>query len=142
MAEISKSGELPAGQQEVWDVIANPNRYPDWLEIHQGFQGDVPESLSEGDQFTQKVTIMGMPGEVNWTVEEADAPNQLVLNGTGPMGTKVRMTYSLSGENGSRQVTSSASYEGAALKPMASALEKSSGEAADKSIENLRSLLS
>jgi len=142
MASITRSTEVAAGADAVWAVVADPGKFGDWQTIHVGFNGDVPAELSAGDTFKQKVTMMGMPGEVEWTVAEFDAPNKLALEGKGPMGTKATAVISLAGAGDGTEVTYESGFEGAALKPMAAALEKSSGEAAEASLEKLSALVS
>ena len=95
MGTVSKSVEIPAPRQEVWDTVTDPGRFGDWQTIHVGFAGDPPEQLSEGAEFKQKVTIMGMPGEIAWTGDGLRESEQLPMNGAGPMGTKATATFSL-----------------------------------------------
>jgi carbon monoxide dehydrogenase subunit G len=142
MGTVNNTTELPAPPETVWGKLADPSTYKEWLTTHSGLVegGDGP--LGPGDTFKEKVKIMGMPGEVKWTVTECEQPRRLVLNGQGPMGTKMRTQYELSGEGESTTVDYEAEFGGAALGPMAGALEKASKQSADESLEKLRQLLS
>src|SRR5436189_16113 len=71
MTVIQETAELPAPPERVWESIANPERWSEWQSIHSGFPDGTPE-LSPGAQFKQQVKIMGMPGEVAWTVETVE----------------------------------------------------------------------
>src|SRR5689334_22725246 len=95
MSTVTNTTELPASPDQVWALIADPSSYKDWLAIHAGFPDAEPGPLNQGDTFKEKVKIMGMPGEVAWTVEEAVTNERLILNGDGPMGTKMRTAYRL-----------------------------------------------
>jgi uncharacterized protein YndB with AHSA1/START domain len=143
MGTVTNTTELPASPEQVWAKLANPSSYKEWLTTHAGLAegGDGP--LSEGSTFKEKVKIMGMPGEVNWTVVEAVEPERLVLDGKGPMGTKMRTAYSLKSSDGDSTVIDyEAEFGGAALGPMAGPLEKESKKSADESLEKLKALLS
>jgi carbon monoxide dehydrogenase subunit G len=141
MPVVSKSADIAAPPEKVWEAITDPSRFGEWQTIHVGFSGDAPASLTPGESFKQKVTIMGMPGEVEWTVDEADEPNTLKLSGTGPMGTKATAAFVLEGSNGATKLTYDTGFEGAALAPLAGALEEQSNKAADESLAKLSSLV-
>ena len=38
--------------------------------MHAGWPDGEPGEVAEGESFTQKLSIMGMPADVDWTVEE------------------------------------------------------------------------
>jgi uncharacterized protein YndB with AHSA1/START domain len=142
MATVTNTTELPASADAVWEKLANPSSYKDWLATHAGLADD-PGTLSTGSTFKEKVKIMGMPGEVNWTVEEAVPNERLVMDGKGPMGTKMRTAFVISGDGGdATTVQYEAAFEGAALGPMMGPLTKESEKAANESLERLKALLS
>jgi carbon monoxide dehydrogenase subunit G len=142
MGTVTNTTELPAPPEEVWAKLANPTTFKDWLTTHNGLAEGGEGQLSQGDTFKEKVKIMGMPGEVAWTVEECDEPRRLVLDGKGPMGTKMRTAYELTPNGESTTIAYEAEFGGAALGPMAGPLEKASKQSADESLENLKQLLS
>ena len=141
MINVSDDIEVTASPEEVAEVIGNPSRWPEWLVIHNGFSGNPPDSISEGAQFKQKVKILGMPGEVDWTVTEVDTPSRIVMEGKGPMGTKMKTTFRLEANGDGTHVFYDAEYGGAALTPMLGPLEKESKKASAESLENLRKLV-
>ena len=140
MAVIAETTELPAPPERVWESIANLDRWPEWQSIHNGFPDGTP-ALSPGTQFKQKVKIMGMPGEVAWTVETLEENNRLELKGKGPMGTTMRTLYSLEEAGGGTKVAYEAEFGGAALAAMAGPLEKESRKGATESLERLKASL-
>lgn len=141
MAVISKSTEMPAPPDQVWAILTDPARFEEWQTIHAGFPDGAPGTLGADSEFRQKVTIMGMPGEVKWKVTEADEPNRLKLDGEGPMGTTMSTIFVLEGQNGATAFTYESEFGGAALAPMAAALEKESEKQAEATMEKLKGLL-
>ena len=140
MAVIAETIDLPAPPSEVWAKIADLEQWPAWLTIHSGFPDGTPP-LEQGTKFKQKVKIMGMPGEVAWTVETCLQDDKLELQGKGPMGTSMRTLYDLEEANGGTRVAYEAEFGGAALAAMAAPLEKESRKGANESLEKLRALL-
>ena len=140
MATIVKSTEIPAAPEQVWAIITDPSRTEEWQTIHAGYPDGVPGALAANSEFRQKVKIMGMPGEVKWKVTESDEPNRMELHGDGPMGTTMSAVFTIEGQGGLTNFTYESEFAGAALAPMASALEKESEKAAQESLEKLRAL--
>jgi|SRR4051794_27750364 uncharacterized protein YndB with AHSA1/START domain len=137
MTVIQETAELPAPPERVWESIANPERWSEWQSIHSGFPDGTPE-LSPGAQFKQQVKIMGMPGEVAWTVETLEENNRLELTGKGPMGTTMRTLFNLEPADGGTKAFYEAEFGGAALAAMAGPLEKESRRGAQESLEKLK----
>ena len=92
MATITKTAEVTAGPDAVWGKLTDTESFPDWQTTHVSYPEGPPE-LSEGSTFKEKVTIMGMPGEVNWTVTKVEEGSALEFEGKGPMGTHLRSSY-------------------------------------------------
>ncbi|MEV6302760.1 SRPBCC family protein [Actinoplanes sp. NPDC051861] len=89
------SAEIPASPQRVFAVLAEPGRMADWLTMHTGWPGEPPGTITEGDRFTQRVKLMGMPAEVRWTVTGLTDARTVWLDGTGPMGILVGLYLSV-----------------------------------------------
>ena len=142
MPVVNKTAELPAPPEKVWDILTDTSRSSEWQTIHQGFSGEVPDRLEGGATFSQKITIMGMPGEVKWTVATADAPSHLELTGEGPMGTKATAKFVLESANGGTSLNWENGFEGAVLTPMAGPLEAQTAKELDASLEKLKELVS
>jgi uncharacterized protein YndB with AHSA1/START domain len=142
LATVVKSAEIPADQQTVWDKLVDFESVDQWMTIHAGYPDGAPQDISPGTEFRQKVKIMGMPGEVKWTVKEVDAPNRLEMDGQGPMGTKLRAVYLLESNGDGTNFTYESEFGGAALAPMAGPLEKESNKAGEESLEKFKGLFS
>jgi len=140
MTTIVKSTEIPASPEQVWEVICDPSRAEEWQTIHAGYPDGAPGTLDATSEFRQKVKIMGMPGEVKWKVTEIEEPRRLRLEGEGPMGTTLATVFVIDGQDGSTNFTYESEFGGAALAPMAAALEKESDKAAQESMEKLKAL--
>ena len=141
MPTITKQVELPAPPEQVWAKLTDFSSYGEWNTTHVGFPDGAPSAPSEGATFKEKVRIMGMPGEVAWTVAEVTEGSHLFLDGKGPMGTHMKMTYDLEPAGEGTRFKVDSEFGGAALGPMAKALEKESSKSLDESLEKLRSLL-
>lgn len=141
MPNITKELELPAAPDQVWAKLTDFSSYAEWNTTHAGFPDGAPPAPTQGATFKEKVKIMGMPGEVNWTVAEVTEGERLFLDGKGPMGTHMKMTYDLQPAGEGTRILLDSEFGGAALGPMAKALEKESDKSLDESLEKLRALL-
>src|SRR5438876_12143796 len=83
------SVELAAAPEQVYAVLADASRMPQWLTMHAGWPQQPPAGLAEGASFSQQVTLMGIPSEVNWTVVRLRPGQAVWLDGSGPMGVTV-----------------------------------------------------
>lgn len=143
MVTVTDSIEIPAPPGNVVGTIADLDTWEDWLVIHAGFSGEKPEAVAPGTTFKERVKILGMPGEVEWTVKEVDLsdPGVISMDGSGPMGTKMEARFSVASEGEGTKVSYEASYGGAALTPLMSQLEKATKEASAESLQKLRDLV-
>lgn len=141
MAKVTVEADAKADPQRVWDVLSNLSRVPEWNTMHEGFVGDLPESLGEGVTYRQKVKLMGMPAEMAWRVAAADAPGRLEQNGDGPMGVKAKNLFVIVAAEGGSHITYEMEFIGPALKgPMAGMLEKQAGAAGQQALAKLVAL--
>jgi hypothetical protein len=142
MPNISKSLDVPATAEEVWAVVTDLNRYPEWLTIHADWPQGVP-ALEQGNEFVQKIKLMGMPADVKWTVTEVVDGERFSLDGAGPMGAHMKTTWTVSSSNGGAQIAYDAEFGGGAIEgPMGDAVAKQAGQAAEESMEKLKGLVS
>lgn len=140
MPTVTRDILVDASQDAVWAKICDLSTYPEWNVTHAGFPNGTP-GLAPAVSFKEKVTILGMPGEISWVVEEANQPARLVLRGKGPMGTKLRYTYALIAQPGGTRISATAEFEGLALGPMLGPLAQASQKAMSQSLDQLRELL-
>ena len=142
MAKVSVSTQVPAGAEKVWQLAVDLPREGEWNSMHEGFTGDVPEVLTEGASFKQRVKLMGMPAEIAWRVTEAAAPGRLELKGDGPMGVTAIKRWLIEPAGGGSQITLEMEFSGATLAgPMAMMVEKQARSATEKSLAKFAALL-
>jgi carbon monoxide dehydrogenase subunit G len=95
MAKTTASKEIAATPDEVWAVISDPRRNEDWNTMHTSWKDEPPTGLTQGAQFTEVLTIMGMANTITFTTDAYDAPTSLTISGVGMAGAKVSMTLSV-----------------------------------------------
>ena len=140
MAEISMSTEVDAPPDEVWATLSDPSKTGEWLVTHVDYP-DGPPEYAEGAEFKEKVTIMGMPGEVVWKIAELVPGSSLKMEGTGPMGVMLKASYAVEGDGDSSQITFNTGFEGAAIAAMAAPLENASKQALQQSLDKFKTLV-
>jgi hypothetical protein len=139
MPTVSQSIHIPAPPDAVWERVTDIERSGDWNAVHVAFPDGAPD-LSPSARWKEKVRIMGMPGEVTWSVAELDEGSELQLTGSGPMGTKLRAGYVLEPVDGGTRLTADSEFGGLAIKPMLGQLAKESEKALAASLQRLRAL--
>jgi carbon monoxide dehydrogenase subunit G len=141
MPEVSSTAAMSATPDHVWSILSDFSRFGEWNQIHVDFPDGAPE-LAAGTKFREKVTIMGMPGEATWTIQQVEPGSRLVMDGDGPMGIKLAMSLDVAGENGGTKVTMTSSFEGAPLAgPLGDAVGKAASQAADASLQKASALV-
>ena len=141
MPSVTKTVELGLDQEQAFALATDPARFGEWLTLHQAWPNGAPESTEAGQEFVQKLTIMGMPADVSWKVEEHDAGSKLVLRGAGPMGAQLATTITASPSDGGCQLSYEAQFEGGAIQgPMGDMVTQKAGEEIEASLGKLKTL--
>jgi uncharacterized protein YndB with AHSA1/START domain len=96
VAKIELSRELSLAPEEAWAHASNLFELGDWLVMHQGWRGELPEQLTPGATLIGVAGAKGLRNRVTWTVRDVEPPRLLELTGHGVGGTKyaLRMTVS------------------------------------------------
>lgn len=142
MPEVSNSIEMPAPPERVWSVVTDLSRYGEWNTTHTDFPDGTPETLEPGTTFREKVKIMGMPGEVKWTVTDVIENEKFAMDGEGPMGVTLKAAYRLEGNGDKTTFTFDSAFAGGALSgPMGGPVTKQTEKAAGESVEKLKELV-
>jgi acetyl-CoA C-acetyltransferase len=79
----------PAGPDQVFAVLTDPARMPEWVLQHAGWIDGQPAAFTEGVRFRQRIRLMGVPSEVRWTVTGVVPGRAVWFEGTAPMGITV-----------------------------------------------------
>jgi carbon monoxide dehydrogenase subunit G len=141
MPEVTQSLDIPAAPQAVWDVATDLSRYGEWNISHTGFPDGTP-ATEAGTKFREQITIMGMPGEANWEITEATAPERTVWTGAGPMGIVLGTRLELAPSGDGTTVSISVSFDGGPLAgPMGATVAASAEKGAAQSLEKLAALV-
>jgi len=141
MPTVSQSLEIPADVELVWSVATDWSRYGEWNVTHSGFP-DGPPGAEPGAKFKERITIMGMPGEADWTVAETIAPTRTAWSGEGPMGITLGTRIELVPSGTGTTATIEVSFDGGPLAgPLGDSVAKSAEKSALASLEKLRGLM-
>jgi hypothetical protein len=115
---------------------------PERLTLHQEWPNGAPESTETGQEFVQKLAIMGMPADVSWRVEQHEAPTLMVLRGAGPLGAELATTISTQANGSSTQLSYEAEFSGGGIQgPMGEMVTQKAGEEIETSLLALKALV-
>jgi Polyketide cyclase / dehydrase and lipid transport len=88
MAKLELSRSLSMTAEDAWEHASDFSTLGDWLSMHQGWRGELPDELEVGTTLVGVAGVKGMRNRVTWTVKELDAPTLLAVTGEGVGGTK------------------------------------------------------
>ena len=89
MPSVRVAAMLPASQEKAWDTVADLARFGDWLTIHDGWRGPVPDELAAGVELTSVVRVKALRNRISWRIHRVDPPASLSITGRGVGGVKV-----------------------------------------------------
>lgn len=92
---VERDIEIAASPEDVYDLIADPNRLGEWVTIHQHVDGNAPDELIEGARMTQCLKLAGRNFKVRWTVVQSDRPHLLAWEGKGPLRSRAKVLNTL-----------------------------------------------
>ena len=142
MTEVQVSTSLPCSPEKAWATVSDLNRFEEWLTIHQGWRGELPERIEVGTKITEIVSVMGMANKIEWTVEEYDAPRSLKISDTGMAGVRVSFTLTVRPEGDSSAIEIDAEFSGQMIVgPIGTAVGKNTTEELEKSVTALAELV-
>ena len=91
---MSVSASLPVSAEKTWATASDLSRFGEWLVLHDGWRGPVPE-IGPGARLTSVVVVKGLRNRVDWTVETYDPPHSLTLSGRGVGGVRIAVLLSV-----------------------------------------------
>ncbi|MFD6857099.1 SRPBCC family protein [Rhodococcus sp. NPDC060090] len=115
MAKLEVATDLPLDPQSAWEKASDLEAFGEWLSIHDGWRGELPDTLEVGVALQSVVSVKGMRNRVEWTVEELDAPHHVVLRGSGKGGTKFKMRLAVADAGSGSRLTMKIELGGAPL---------------------------
>lgn len=95
MAAVDMTAEVPMSPQTMWEHVCDLSELGEWLVLHEGWRGELPDELSEGTQVVGVARAKGFRNRVTWTVTTWDPPHQIALAGAGKGGAKYTVTLSV-----------------------------------------------
>lgn len=100
MAAVEMTADVPISPQDTWSHVSDLSELGEWLVMHEGWRGEVPDKLTAGTKIEGVARAKGMRNRVTWTVTTWNPPNELALSGSGKGGTKygVRLTVRANGD--------------------------------------------
>jgi carbon monoxide dehydrogenase subunit G len=142
---VERTIDIKAPRREVWAKLMDPECLEDWVSVHKSL-GNAPKGeLRKGSELTQCLHLAGTSFNVDWTVDEADAPTRAVWTGKGPMRSKASVRYELEddGNGGTRfHYMNEFKSPGGPLGRIVDKLTGTTAErAADKTLDNIKKLL-
>lgn len=141
MGHIEATEKLSASPDAVWKVISDPATWGEWFTIHERWMEEPPATLTAGSKLTAKIMMLGMANKIEWTVDDVDAPNKLVLSGTGMAAVKVQFVFELKAAGEGSELQISGDFSGTLIKgALAKAVEKDATSQIDKSLTKLDAL--
>lgn len=142
MAKVQSSKTIPATPEQVWAKISSPATFPEWLTMHSGWKGEVPEKVSQGASFTEICTVMGMANKIEWTVAEYNEPSEMKITGNGMAGVSIAFTMSVVPDGDGSVASIDAEFAGQmVVGAIGSAIERSTKKEVDASLEKLAQVL-
>ncbi len=139
---ITNSIDVAADPETTFARLADLDGAGDWNIVHVDYPAGDPGPAETGKSFKESVSLMGMPAEVEWTIERAEAPSTLAMKGKGPMATTLAATFTVAAaEGGGSTVTYESEFGGASIAAMVGPIETASKKAGDESLAKLRDLL-
>jgi len=88
VAKLELSRELSLTPDDAWAHASNLSGLGDWLVMHQGWRGEVPDELTVGTTVVGVAGAKGLRNRVTWTVRDVEPPRLLEMTGDGVGGTK------------------------------------------------------
>jgi uncharacterized protein YndB with AHSA1/START domain len=96
---VRESIVIAAPPERVWATVMDPTLLERWVTTHDSIDSAAGQ-VGKGDSFTQRLRLAGKSFDVEWTVEEADAPRLARWRGDGPAGSTAQVVYRLESEDG------------------------------------------
>jgi carbon monoxide dehydrogenase subunit G len=145
MTKLEREIEIQASPDAVYDVVSDPACLGEWVTIQEELEEAPSGDLEAGSTLRQRLRVAGKRFRLSWTVVQADRPSRIVWEGHGPMGSKAKAIYELSG-NGDGGTTFSYLNEyglpgGPAGRLAARAIRAASGREADRTLKRLKKLV-
>ncbi|MCV7278969.1 SRPBCC family protein [Mycolicibacterium flavescens] len=92
MAKLELARELALSPDDAWAHVSDLNSLGDWMVMHEGWRGEVPDELTVGTRIVGVAGAKGLRNRVTWTIKQFDPPKLIEVTGSGVGGTKYGLT--------------------------------------------------
>ncbi len=143
MTEIRKSTDVNASPEDLFTLLADLDRLPDWSTITVATHDAPDQPLAKGNTFRQTLRIMGRQLETDWTITELDRPRHVAYEAKGPAGATLRMAQTVEASGNGSRVSFEVDYElpGGAVGGLAApVIERRNEREVEHSLHNLKEL--
>ena len=145
MSKLECEIDIDAPRELVYDVVADPRCLHEWVTIQEELEEAPDGDLTPGSELRQRMKVAGRRFHLSWTVVEAERPSRIVWEGHGPMGSKAKAIYELSGNHdGGTKFSYFNEYGlpgGVAGRLAGRAILAASGREADRTLKRLKKLV-
>ena len=141
MAKLELSRELSLGPEQAWEHVSDLNSLGDWLVMHEGWRGELPDELTVGTQIVGVAGAKGLRNRVTWTIKKFDPPELIEVTGNGVGGTKYGLTMKVAPTKTGSAFTLTLNLGGAPLfGPIGAAAARAVKGDIDKSVRKFEEL--
>ncbi|KUI42032.1 hypothetical protein AU197_18095 [Mycobacterium sp. IS-1590] len=95
MAKLELSRQLTLSPQEAWEHVSDLNALGDWMVMHEGWRGELPDELTVGTTIVGVAGAKGLRNRVTWTIQRFDPPTMIEVTGKGVGGTRYGLTMTV-----------------------------------------------
>ena len=67
MATVDLTADVPMTPQDMWEHVSDLSQLGDWLVLHEGWRGELPDEITEGAQIVGVARSKGLRNRVTWT---------------------------------------------------------------------------
>ncbi len=125
MAQLAVTETVEVSYERAWALASDLSRYGEWLSLHDGWRGDLPDELGLGTEVTGVVRAKGIRNRVTWVVTDYRPPASIVLEGRGKGGTRAALRFALTPRGDRTDLAFVADFSHPALiGPMGSAMAR------------------
>lgn len=111
MGKLKKSVDINASGDEVFELLTDLDRLPQWSTITAETHGTPRQPVEEGDTFVQTLRVFGQSVEAQWRVTELSRPRKIGYETTVPGGGRMEMKQSISDSAGISKVEFEIDYD-------------------------------
>lgn len=111
MARIEREIQIERPPDEVFALLTDPDRLPDWATVVVKTRDISDRPLRNGCTFRQTIRVLGRELETDWRVEELEPPRHVAYAASGAIGGTLTMRQNVEPADGGSRVSLELDYE-------------------------------